>query len=77
MARGGMRIGEVLNLTPEDIDDQKLIIRKPKSGRASEVVFLPALRGVSFVRFAGHLDRAKGASILGLPASATRKRSTI
>ena len=27
MARGGMRIGEVLNLTPKDIDEQKLTIR--------------------------------------------------
>jgi integrase/recombinase XerD len=41
MARGGMRIGEVLKLTPDDIDDQKLTIRKPKSGRTSEVVFIP------------------------------------
>ena len=41
MARGGMRIGEVLKLTPNDIDDRKLIIQEPKSGRESEVVFIP------------------------------------
>jgi integrase len=41
MARGGMRIGEVLKLTPCDIDDRKLIIQEPKSGRDSEVVFIP------------------------------------
>lgn len=41
MARGGMRIGEVLKLTPRDIDDRKLIIQAPKSGRESEVVYLP------------------------------------
>jgi integrase/recombinase XerD len=41
MARGGMRIGEVLNLTPKDIDEQKLTIRDPKSGREEEVVFIP------------------------------------
>ena len=41
MARGGTRIGEVLNFRPDDIDDQKLTIRKPKSGRASEVIFIP------------------------------------
>ena len=41
MARGGMRIGEVLKLTPDDIDDQKLTVRKPKSGKESEVVFIP------------------------------------
>jgi integrase/recombinase XerD len=41
MARGCMRIGEVLNLTPMDIEDRKVIIQDPKSGRESEVVFLP------------------------------------
>ena len=41
MARGGMRIGEVLNLTPRDINDQKLVIRDPKSGKEKEVVFIP------------------------------------
>lgn len=29
MARAGMRISEVLNLTPNDIDERKLILRKP------------------------------------------------
>ncbi len=32
MARGGMRIGEVLKLRPQDIQDRKLIIQNPKSG---------------------------------------------
>ena len=41
MARGGMRIGEVLKLRPRDIDDRKLIIEDPKSGRKGEVVFIP------------------------------------
>lgn len=41
MARGCMRVGEVLNLTPMDIEDRKIIIRSPKSGRESEAVFLP------------------------------------
>ena len=41
MARGGMRIGEVLNLTPGDVEDRKLTIRDPKSGRPLEVVFIP------------------------------------
>jgi len=40
MARGGMRIGEVLKLTPDDIAGQKLIIRDPKSGREQEVIFI-------------------------------------
>jgi len=41
MARGGMRVGEVLQLTPRDSEDRKVIIRNPKSGRESEVVFIP------------------------------------
>ena len=41
MARGGMRIGEVLKLTPDDIAENKLIIQQPKSGREIEFVFIP------------------------------------
>jgi len=41
MARGGMRISEVLNLTPGDVEDRKLTLREPKSGREQEVVYIP------------------------------------
>ena len=41
MARGGMRISEVLGLRPIDVDDQKLILHEPKSGREREIVFIP------------------------------------
>ena len=41
MACGGMRIGEVLKLTPNDIEDRKAFIREPKSGKRAEVIFLP------------------------------------
>jgi len=41
MARGGMRIGEVLKLKVENVDDRKLFIQAPKSGRKMEVVFIP------------------------------------
>ena len=41
MARGCMRVGEVLKLIPMDIEDRKVLIRDPKSGRESEAVFLP------------------------------------
>lgn len=40
MARGGMRVGEVLKLTPRDVNDQKLTIQSPKSGKDAEVVFV-------------------------------------
>ena len=36
-----MRIGEVLKLTPNDIEDRRLIIQEPKSERKGEVVFIP------------------------------------
>ena len=41
MARGAMRIGEVLKLTPRDVNGRKLIIRDPKSGREKEFIFIP------------------------------------
>ena len=41
MARGGMRVDEVLKLTTLDVDDQKLTIKNPKSGKSAEMVFIP------------------------------------
>ena len=41
MARGGMRISEVLKLTPGDINDRRLTLKEPKSGREQEFIFIP------------------------------------
>jgi integrase/recombinase XerD len=41
MARGGMRVGEVLEMRPMDIQGRKIILAAPKSGRESEVAFIP------------------------------------
>ena len=41
MARAGMRIGEVLKLTAEDVGGKKLRIQSPKSGRPHVFVYLP------------------------------------
>ena len=41
MARGGMRVSEVLNLTPADILDRKLILKDTKSGKEQEIIFIP------------------------------------
>ena len=41
MARGGLRVSEALKLTPRDVEDRRLILRAPKSGREEEVVFIP------------------------------------
>lgn len=37
MARGAMRFGEVLKLTPNDIAGRKLLLREPKSGSEFEI----------------------------------------
>ena len=41
MARCGMRVLEVLSLTPADIQERSLTIKNPKSGRAGETVYVP------------------------------------
>ena len=53
MARGAMRISEVLGLKPLDIDGQKLHLHSPKSGRELEIVFIPqklSIRLMNYVR---------------------------
>jgi integrase/recombinase XerD len=40
-ARCGLRIGESLKVKVSDVSDRKLILRSPKSGRESEVAFMP------------------------------------
>jgi integrase len=41
MARGGMRIDEVLKLRLKDLQGRKLILFEPKSGKEQEIVFIP------------------------------------
>ncbi|WP_163338689.1 site-specific integrase [Desulfopila sp. IMCC35008] len=42
MARGGMRVGEILNLlTPDDIQECSLAIQNPMSGRKTETIYVP------------------------------------
>jgi len=41
MARGGMRISEVLKLTPPDTNERRLTLKEPKSGREQEFIFIP------------------------------------
>jgi integrase len=41
MARGGMRVGEVLKIRTGDLLDQKIILQDPKSGKESEAVYIP------------------------------------
>ena len=41
MARAGMRINEVLNLKPQNIEGRKIKLFYPKSGKESEAVYIP------------------------------------
>jgi integrase len=41
MAKGGMRIGEVLKIRPIDVKDRKITLPDPKSGMESEIVYIP------------------------------------
>jgi hypothetical protein len=40
MARGGMRISEGLNIKPGDVEERKIIITEPMSGKETGVVHL-------------------------------------
>ena len=40
-ARCGLRIGELLKIKVTDVSDRKLVLRTPKSGKESEVAFMP------------------------------------
>jgi integrase len=40
-ARCGLRIGETLKIKVSDVSDRKLVLKEPKSGKESEVAFMP------------------------------------
>ena len=40
-AQCGLKIGELLKVKASDVSDRKLILRGPKSGKESEVAFMP------------------------------------
>jgi integrase/recombinase XerD len=72
MARSCMRIGEVLKLTPCDIDDRKAIIREPKSGKEAEVVFLPQKVADRLKKYIGEKEIESGARIFSITYAAAR-----
>ena len=41
MARGGMRVGEVLKLKAKNVHSRRLVLTDPKSGNQTEIVFIP------------------------------------
>ena len=71
MARGGLRIGEVLKLRPMDVEERKLILRHPKSGKEEEPVFIPqkvALRLKEYVAGKG-IDKVQRIFPIGYSAA--------
>jgi integrase len=46
MARGGMRIGEVLKLRLKDLQDRKLILHEPESGKEHDFAFILLCRRI-------------------------------
>jgi integrase len=41
MARCGLRVGELLKIKVSDISDRKITLQEPKSGKESEVAYMP------------------------------------
>jgi len=61
-SRCGARIGEVLNIRVKDIDGRKITVHNPKSGKESEVIFMPeqvANRLKDYVREEGLKEQDK------------------
>ena len=72
MARGGMRIGEVLKLRLGDLQDRKLVLREPKSGKEYEFVFIPQKVADRLRDYALHVCNAPGDRIFPISYEAAR-----
>ncbi len=72
MARGGMRIGEVLKLQLKDLQDRKLILREPKSGKEHEFVFIPQKVADRLREYAFQVCNAPNDRVFPIPYEAAR-----
>ena len=72
MARGGMRVSEVLNLTPNDVNGRRLIIRDSKGGRGEEVVFIPPKLAARFKDYISDRRIERGQRIFSITYAAAR-----
>jgi integrase/recombinase XerD len=73
MARGGMRISEVLGIQPADVENRKLLLRAPKSGRELEVVFIPQKLSTRLSYYIKDKDMKADQRIFPLSYSGARK----
>ena len=72
MARGGMRVGEVLKLRLCDIEDRKLILQEPKSGKDREIVFIPQKVADRLRAYAAEKCKAPNDRVFPISYEATR-----
>ena len=68
----GMRVGEVIKLNVGDVDDQKLTIRNPKSGKARKLSSSPKA-GRQVERL--HQSKGQGRQAKGFPDLLYRSQS--
>jgi integrase len=64
MARGGMRVGEVLKLKAKNVYDRKLFLSDPKSGRQIEIVSKIILRHANLATTQRYLGKVMKGKIL-------------
>ena len=66
-----MRVSEVLNLTANDVDGRRLIIRDSKGGRGEEVVFIPPKLAGRFEDYIGERRIERGQRIFSITYAAS------
>jgi integrase len=72
MARSCMRIGEDLKLKPRDIENRKVIIRDPKSGKEIEIAFLPRKVADRLKKYISNIGIEPGTRIFPITYAAAR-----
>jgi integrase/recombinase XerD len=72
MARGGMRIGEVLKLKPEDLDGVRITLWHPESGSDQETVFISKRVAVRLRAHVGDENLRAGDQIFSLAYNGAR-----
>ncbi len=75
MARGGIRVGEVLKLKAKNVHGRKLILSYPKSGNQTEMVFIPKKVADRLREYISSVKIEDGNSIF--PVGYTRAREIV
>jgi integrase len=75
MARGGMRIGEVLKLKVKNVHGRKLVLSDPKSGNQTEIVYIPKKVADRLREYISSIKTEDGNSVF--PFGYTRAREIV